>query len=125
MATLLEECITILGPGTEALSHADTRNKVREISARISFGINGIDWCAHPDHFFFTSAIVPQLPNKSCFVMWDEYTLPILRTDLERVLQNIDDVTAVAFDTWVIGSELDWVIEFHHEGTVHFTPLSK
>jgi hypothetical protein len=52
------------------------------------------------------------------YVIWDEGTLPIIKSDLQKVLEVIDDVIAVSFDTWIFSSELGYVIEIYHEGEV-------
>ena len=49
--------------------------------------------------------------------MWDEGTLPILRTDLSLILKDTDTITCIALDTWIVSMDFEWVIEFHHSGT--------
>ncbi|WP_237071922.1 hypothetical protein [Priestia flexa] len=52
------------------------------------------------------------------YVIWDEGTLPIIQTTLDKVLKDIDDVTAVSFDTWIFSPSTGYVIEIFHDGEV-------
>ncbi|MGQ0437679.1 CDI toxin immunity protein, partial [Bacillus sp. B-TM1] len=52
------------------------------------------------------------------YIIWDEASLPIIKTNLHQILQVIDDVTAVSFDTWLYSPNLGYAIEFYHEGEV-------
>ncbi|HHV30035.1 MAG TPA: hypothetical protein GXX73_10675 [Clostridium sp.] len=42
--------------------------------------------------------------NDNVLILWNEATLPVVETKLNKVLENIHDVTAVGFDTWICGS---------------------
>ncbi|WP_308728038.1 hypothetical protein [Bacillus sp. MYb209] len=50
------------------------------------------------------------------YIIWDEASLPIIKTNLHQILQVIDDVTAVSFDTWIYSQDVGYVIEYYHEG---------
>jgi hypothetical protein len=39
--------------------------------------------------------------SNAVYVIWDEGTLPIIQTNLDKVFEAIDDVTAVSFDIWI------------------------
>lgn len=52
------------------------------------------------------------------YVIWDEGSLPIIQTTLDKVFKVIDDVTAVSFDTWVFSPSSGFVIEIFHDGEV-------
>ena len=49
---------------------------------------------------------------------WDEATRPAVKSDLHHVLNHIEDVTIVSFDTWLFSPAEKYVIEFYHEGEV-------
>jgi hypothetical protein len=52
----------------------------------------------------------------SFYTIWDDNSLPIIRTEIKNVLENLDDATAVSFDTWLYNPEKKVVIEFFHDG---------
>lgn len=56
--------------------------------------------------------------NTSVFVLWDEGTLPVIKSDLIQCKAVIDDVLAVSFDTWFWSPNQGYVIEFYHEGEI-------
>lgn len=56
--------------------------------------------------------------SNTVYIIWDEATLPIIKTDLHQVLQVIDDVTAVSFDTWIYSPDTGYVIEYYHDGEI-------
>ena len=49
---------------------------------------------------------------------WDDINMPILKCDWLSIFNNIDDVLAVSFDTWMISEDIKNIIEFYHEGTI-------
>lgn len=110
----------------EALDELQSSQIEELILAKIRFLPNGvIDWESYPNSiavldFEKTSA---KITNKSCYIMWDEGTLPIVKTDLDSIEKNLFDVTRIAFDTWIVGESFEWVFEFHHSGLVHYTEL--
>ena len=56
--------------------------------------------------------------------MWDNANLPCLKSELKNIIKSIDDVTAVSFDTWVVSSDYNIIIEFYHEGEITLGVLS-
>lgn len=58
------------------------------------------------------------------YVMWDNANLPCLKSELKNIIKSIDDVTAVSFDTWVVSSDYNIIIEFYHEGEITLGVLS-
>lgn len=57
--------------------------------------------------------LLPQWINKSVYIIWDKEDLPIIQTDFECALDNIDDIIAVAFETWVVAIEMNQFIQFN------------
>ena len=52
------------------------------------------------------------------YILWDEVSLPAVRTNLVKAIDVVDDVTAVSFDTWIFCSSENYVIEFYHENEI-------
>lgn len=118
----LDDCVKSLGDGVVVLSPEESMALSDKILNTFDFELNGLN--RRNDHVreISTEEIDTTLDNgHECLVMWDEYSLPVIKTTLGGVMSNLDDVTAVAFDTWVVGSKLDWIIEFNHEGGVYFS----
>lgn len=126
MLTELDKCIEKLGASVVVFSLDESRNKIKKISEKIIFGISGIDWKQYPnriDDYAVIFSVIAKMENKECYILWDEYSLPILKSDFSTIAKNIDDITIMAFDTFIIGCDLNWVLEFHHEGAIRFTFL--
>lgn len=58
----------------------------------------------------------PILLRDNYFVVWNEFSLPIVETNLDNIIKNFNDVIAVGFDTWIINLDKGIIIESHHEG---------
>lgn len=91
----------------------------------IPSGSGRIDWGVYPNSIVVSDLkeVIKKIANKSCYVMWDEGTLPIVKTNLDSIGDNMFEVTKIAFDTWIVGDLFDWGIEFHHSRLVHYTEL--
>ncbi|MEI3896218.1 MULTISPECIES: CDI toxin immunity protein [unclassified Bacillus (in: firmicutes)] len=127
MATLLDECIEALGENIVVFEGKE-KEKILD-SFENSFPITSwarIDWDKFCDfqNIVYLDDIEAYL-NKQysldsyiIYIIWDEASLPIIKTNLHQILQVIDDVTAVSFDTWLYSPNLGYAIEFYHEGEV-------
>lgn len=124
MNSYLDECLQSLSRGVQLLSGDEYQLKKKQFCKRINFVLQGVDWSLHSEFVEVSEReLFDLIDAQTCYVMWDEYSLPILKANYIDLLTNIDDVLAVAFDTWFIGEQLDWLIEFHHEGIIRFTRL--
>ena len=47
------------------------------------------------------------------YINYDEWD-----RNIEDILDNIYDVLAVSFDTWLISTDMKRIIEFYHEGSI-------
>lgn len=56
--------------------------------------------------------------KKKFYILWDSVDVPCILSNYEDIIRNIDDVTAVSFNTWLLSENLTELIEFHHEGTI-------
>ena len=110
----LQKCISSL-PDVKILNDSEKKLLLDRVESRIEFSASGIVWDSYPHYIHFYPNEPITVNNTFCYIIWDEYTLPVLRTNLRDALSQLDLITIMAFNTWIIGSELDWVIEFHHE----------
>lgn len=56
--------------------------------------------------------------EKEYYVIWPDAEIPIIKCNIDDILDNIDDVLAVSFDTWLISVDMKRLIEFYHEGDI-------
>ena len=54
------------------------------------------------------------------YILWDQKGIPFVRCQLMKIIDNLDDVLAVSFDTWILSYDGKEVIEFQHEGNVTY-----
>lgn len=52
------------------------------------------------------------------YVLWDTHNIPCVKSKLDFILSAIDDVLAVGFNTWLLSSNKEEMIEFYHNGDV-------
>lgn len=116
------ECIERLKPVVEVLLATDSNTLKEKIRIDFNIGIRGLN----TESEFVSTISVADFKEKiinqnRCYIMWDEFSLPVIKTSPIKILENFDDVTAVAFDTWIIDENYNWVIEINHEGVLYFS----
>lgn len=53
------------------------------------------------------------------YIIWGDSSLPVVKSELKDILQNIDEVTPLGvYGTWLYCPSEGWVIEFHHHGEI-------
>ena len=114
---LLQECVE--ATGGELLNYDEGNKILEEIQVNIPFGFDGrVDFSKFKSKYNIISiASLSEVINNSMefYVMWDEVNLPCLKAELKNIIRCIDDVTAVSFDTWVVSSQYNIIIEFNHD----------
>lgn len=125
--TLFEECIEALQPEVEILSLENRAIYSGIVSNNFPIQLNGaIDWRKVSKKYEVTSygEIVSTLKkvlknfDEKVFIIWDGAHLPPIKANLTKIIEKIDDVTAVGFDTWIVSPRDRFVIEFYHEGEI-------
>jgi hypothetical protein len=126
--TLFEECIQALGDGTEIVSIQKTEELFNDLVSYFPVTAWGrINWdniskcyeISKPQEAI--SIIKNEFRgdfNSEVFLLWNYTDAPSVCTELNQVLNNIDDVTAVGSDTWIFCPSSGYVIECFHEGQV-------
>lgn len=59
-----------------------------------------------------------EMNDRDIVILWNYTDKPGIRTDLEKALQVINDVTAIGSDTFMLCKAEGYVIEFFHDGEV-------
>ncbi|PEE79982.1 hypothetical protein COO15_25520 [Bacillus toyonensis] len=53
--------------------------------------------------------------DEQIFIIWDNYEIPVVSTNLDKVFQSLVDVDAVSFYYWLLDKEYRFVIEINNE----------
>ncbi|WIG34119.1 hypothetical protein [Bacillus toyonensis] len=127
MATLLEECIEALDAEIEILETNQGKIIVKSFGNVFPITSWGrVDWSNIQNYGDLYNEDEIRLYLQNCFgtysqtvyIIWDNARVPIIKTNLHQVLNVIDDVTAVSFDTWIYSPDVGYVIEYHHDGDI-------
>jgi|WetSurMetagenome_2_1015567.scaffolds.fasta_scaffold334507_2 hypothetical protein len=121
--TLFEECLVALGNNAVVLSEKETSTIFEQMAKNFPITTYGrIDWpnIKHVKQISSIEEILLQIETKNdeVYILWDEASLPALKTNLSIALSVIDDVAAVSFDTWVYNPNTGYIIEFYHENEI-------
>lgn len=121
--TLLEECLGLLGKKIEVLSKEETDTifeSMLKIFPTTPWG--RIDWNeVNHKRLSSISEIKKYISEKKeVYILWDEASLPSIKTSISNLLSHIDNILAVSFDTWLYFPDDKCVIEFYHEGEITF-----
>ncbi len=120
--TLLEECLVALGKDVTKLSKEKTDGIFETMLQKFPMTSWGrIDWEKINHKKISSIDEIKKYINsqEDVYVLWDEASLPAIKTKLNNVLSVIDDVTAVSFDTWICPSNWEYVIELYHENEIN------
>ncbi|MDE6707053.1 MAG: hypothetical protein K2K06_03335 [Oscillospiraceae bacterium] len=115
--TLFEECIAVL----QKYSIIEDSNLKNKILSNLNFTFYGkLDFSTYADCHKVSLNKIRLLPSeREYYVVWNDCTVPIIKCNITELLNNIDDVLAVSFDTWLISVDMKQIIEFYHEGDVN------
>ncbi|HDR7712012.1 CDI toxin immunity protein [Bacillus cereus group sp. MYBK163-2] len=121
---LFNECLESLGNETVIFP----QEKSQQIATILmnSFPITGsgrIDWEQIDNQFIASNKEqlislirANQLDfNEQIFIIWDNYEIPVVSTNLDKVFQSLVDVDAVSFYYWLLDKEYRFVIEINDE----------
>lgn len=99
--TMLQECLTALrGSCTVALA-------VNQEAVEAVVSIAMVE-----DHWMQTETVPDNWLPEMSYIFWDESTLPMLYCVSSLALEHIDDVTAVAFETFLVSANMDRIIHY-------------
>ncbi|OYD06217.1 CDI toxin immunity protein [Paludifilum halophilum] len=56
--------------------------------------------------------------DETLYLIWSDGSYPVVQSKMKNVMEVIDDITAVSFDTWLFNPASSFVIEFYHEGEI-------
>ena len=125
--SLFDECIEVLGENVHVFSDSQREQVLSDFESTFPFtGWGRIEWekVSNNAKVHTVDEIISFLHQNMkeysnvVYVIWDEGTLPIIQSTLDKVFEVIDAVTAVSFDTWIFSPYSGYVIEIFHDGEV-------
>ncbi|ENJ9654222.1 hypothetical protein AB2T14_001846 [Clostridium botulinum] len=120
---LYEECLEALKDNYAILGNDDKNRILTQLENKFLFtNYRRIDWdrVIKKEQVNDNLDIIEELVrnNTKVYIIWDEETLPVIKSDLFTVINAIDDIIAVSFDTWIFSANKEFVIEFYHDGEI-------
>ncbi len=121
--TLTEECILALGKTTTIFQGAKKEKIEKALFNKIKFRFCGeFDWdninSLKKIKNVKIADIKKYVEDKNYYIIWDDPIEPILLSPLENIIKNIDDVTAVSTNTWLMSEDKKYFIEMYHESRI-------
>ena len=125
--TLLEECLEALD-GASCIDDDSEKNLIfKEFLEKFPFTNWGrIKWenVKVIKEGVYSYDFIPRIveyidnPQSEALILWDEMTLPIVKSKLDKAISVIDDVSAVSSNTWIYIPSEEVVVEFYHDGNI-------
>ena len=116
---LFMECINLLKKSM-VLSKEEGEALFQEVQGLVPVQNGRVDWKNMANYAKTSVEEIKQSSrrDKEYYILWDNYDVPCVQCSLQTIIDNIDDILAVAFDTWILSESKDEIIEFHHEGEI-------
>ncbi|PGC13692.1 hypothetical protein COM08_26410 [Bacillus wiedmannii] len=121
---LFNECLESLGNKTLIFSQKKSQQIATTLIDLFPITVSGrIDWEQIDNQFIalnkkqLISLIrANQLDfDEQIFIIWDNFKIPVVSTNLDKVFQSLVDVEAVSFYYWLLDKEYRFVIEINDE----------
>lgn len=125
--TIYEECLVALGNNAKAMSRKETKDIFEEmigIFPITSWGRVDLDKINRKIRVASIQDGINRIKEEKLidgdvYILWDEASLPAVKTKIESVVNAIYDITAVSFDTWFFCPSKKYLIEFYHENEIN------
>ncbi|ASZ66223.1 hypothetical protein CJ306_13135 [Bacillus cereus] len=121
---LFSECLESLGNETLIFSQEKSQQIATILMNSFPITVSGrIDWEQIDNQFIASNKEqlislirANQLDfDEQIFIIWDNYEIPVVSTNLDKVFQSLVDVDAVSFYYWLLDKEYRFVIEINDE----------
>lgn len=117
---LLQECLAAMGDQAEIVPFEEGAELVSALN-RVLRGLFRPEnqYCpAGWEELDSVEEILPQWMGCRVYVVWDGGELPVVHGSLSSVVRNVEDVTAVSFDTWVVSEDFKGLVEMKGNGEI-------
>ena len=118
--TLFEECLAALG-SYKIVKIFEEKMALAQIKLT-EYG--RLDLKRYRSSRRITLSELQRMPDYSCYVIYDNSKLPVIKCRFRRVMECIDDVLAPSFDTWILSEDYSTIIEFHHSGEINLAEVN-
>ncbi|MEN8646215.1 CDI toxin immunity protein [Bacillus cereus group sp. BceL062] len=121
---LFNECLESLGDKTIIFSQEKSQQITTNLIKSFPITVSGrIDWGQIDNQLLVTnkekliSLININKPDfdEQIFILWDNYKVPVVSTNLDKVFQSLVDIDAVSFHYWLLDKEYKFIIEIEDE----------
>ncbi|ARO65596.1 hypothetical protein ACI5QN_02287 [Bacillus cereus] len=119
---MFSECLESLGNETLIFSQEKSQQIAIILMNSFPITVSGrIDWEQIDNQFIASNKEqlislirANQLDfDEQIFIIWDNYEIPVVSTNLDKVFQSLVDVDAVSFYYWILDKEYRFVIEIN------------
>ena len=124
---LVEECILALGDNIHVYEGKYKERIIQEFCSYIpmtswfSFDWNKISNKKTIENLDDIINLYPDLDR--CYIIWDYVKTPIILCDFIKIVEHVDDVTAVSTNTWLMSEDRKYFIEIYHETKISIAVL--
>ena len=127
MDDLLKNCIEALNKDVEILNSVESDKINSYFLKNISFIYGRVNWSEYPNHVIPNEIddILKRVKQNKCYIIWSDYNLPIVLSNLELILENYAAITDVSFDTWIVSVDFDWILEENFSKGTTFATIGK
>lgn len=121
---LFNECIESLGDETLIFSQKKSQQIANTLINSFPITVSGrIDWEQIDNQLIalnkeqLISLIKENKPDfdEQIFILWDNYEIPVISINLDKVFQSLVDIGAVSFYFWLLDKEYKFIIEIKDE----------
>ncbi|PGD10569.1 CDI toxin immunity protein [Bacillus toyonensis] len=121
---LFNECLESLGDKTIIFSQEKSQQITTNLIKSFPITVSGrIDWGQIDNQLLVTnkekliSLININKPDfdEQIFILWDNYKVPVVSTNFDKVFQSLVDIDAVSFHYWLLDKDYKFIIEIEDE----------
>lgn len=105
---LLQECLNALGSNKKVFSIEEEQEILKKFNIKLTKLLKG----NRKKEFQSIQKLASQWTDESVYIIWDEEKLPIIETNFKSVLDYKDDITSIAFETWIFTVKMDKFVQF-------------
>ncbi|WP_107039324.1 CDI toxin immunity protein [Brumimicrobium mesophilum] len=80
---------------------------------------SGLEFEKYNERFELNNAkeALSLVPNGDAFIAWDNYAIPLVKSDFSNIIENIDAVSSVSRVYYIFATNFSWLLELHHDGS--------
>ncbi len=117
---LLQECLVALNKNQYTLNDKEEKLVFEMFNVKVpTLEWGRVDWRNINSYNKIENVfqLLDRIKNNEYYIIWGK-GLPILKSNIDSIIDCIDDITAVSFDTWLFATNYSEIIEFYHEGEI-------